>query len=95
MGKKYKRHKKSSMSKWIEKVQDLDTKDMVIFSSAIIGAIFIIGLLVMFVIASKTRDFGNDGNAQVASEEMTADENLAAGEDMPVVETATEGTKSQ
>ncbi len=78
----------------------LGTKGMMIISSVVIAAVFVIVLLIMFKKSPMySAWFGNDRDNQVVSEETTSDgevQNAAAGEEnMPVVETATEGMKAE
>ena len=78
------------MSKWLEKImQRIGKREMIIISSAIFATAFAI-ILVMALIKGSNGDVSED---TVIGEEA---QNAAVGqEDMPVVETATEGTKSE
>lgn len=88
---------KNRIMDWLE---SLGTKGMMIISSVVIAAVFVIVLLIMFKKSPMySAWFGNDRDNQVVSEETTSDgevPNAAAGEEnMPVVETATEGMKAE
>jgi len=78
------------MSKWLEKImQRLGKREMIIISSVIFAIAFVIILIMAFIKGS---------NGDVSEETVIGDEtqNATEGEmDMPVVETATEGTKSE
>ncbi len=78
------------MSKWFEKImQRLGKREMIIISSGIFAIAFAIILIMAFIKGS---------NGDVSEETVIGEEaqNAAVGdEDLPVVETATEGTKSE
>ena len=78
------------MSKWFEKImQRLGKREMIIISSVIFAIAFAIILIMAFIKGS---------NGDVSEETVIGEEaqNAAVGEeDLPVVETATEGTKSE
>ncbi|MCR5556974.1 MAG: hypothetical protein K6F75_05370 [Butyrivibrio sp.] len=85
------------MSKRFEKMmQHLGTREGFFFLSVLIAVIFVIILLIMFIVSSRNRAWGDDGSdAQVANEEMSADYTAVSDEDIPVVETATAGMKTE
>ncbi|MBO4458204.1 MAG: hypothetical protein J5802_10830 [Butyrivibrio sp.] len=86
------RLKRRIMSNRFEKImQHFGTRKMVIISSVVIAVIFVIILLGMFVFSKMDRTGGNGRE----NEEMTADYADASEEDIPVVETATEGMKNE
>ncbi len=98
MGKKtYKRRKKRTINNRFENMMpQLGTRKMFIFLSILIAVIFVIILLVMFIISSRNRALDEDGSdTQVANEEVSADHAAAASEDIPVIETATAGMKTE
>ncbi len=93
---KSKKLNKGTMSKRFEKMmQNLGTREMLIISSVIIAVTLAIILLMMFIKASTGGTLAEDGDSQVVFEEATADDLDAAQEDIPVVETATEGMKTE
>ena len=73
-------------------MQNFGTRKMVIFSSVAIAVIFVIILIGMFVFSVMNRNVGEDGRT---NKEMAADYTDAIEEDIPVVETATEGMKNE
>ena len=98
--KRYRKHKKGTISKWLEKMMHLGTREMIIISSAILAATLIIILFMAVIKVSKDRALGEGGmEAQGISEEATAAggaQNTAEGEeDTPKVETATAGMKTE
>ncbi|MBQ6407045.1 MAG: hypothetical protein IJJ64_03305, partial [Butyrivibrio sp.] len=98
MGKKiYKKRKNRTLSNRFEKMtQLLGTREGFIFLSALIAVIFVIIVLIMFILSSVNRARGEKGReTQVANEGAAAGYTAAADEDIPVVETATVGTKAE
>ena len=98
MGKKiYKKRKNRTLSNRFEKMtQLLGTREGFIFLSVLIAAIFVIIVLVMFILSSVNRARGEKGReTQVANEGAAAGYTAAADEAIPVVETATVGTKAE
>ena len=94
----YKRPKKGTMKSRFEKMMlSLGKREMIIISSAIFVTAFAIILLMAFIKGNSESSLAEAlRNARGAGEETTVDENAAAGEkDMPVIETATEGTKAE
>ena len=95
-----KRNNGTKRSCFKEIMQGLGAQNMVIIASVMIMALFVIILLVMFIKSPVFIAWRENGSeTQVASEEMASGEgtmNVAFGEeDMPVVETATEGMKAE
>ena len=94
----FKKRRKKSMSNWFEEmVERLGGRAIAIASLSMLVIIIAIIVLIVIKISSMDKDLADGySDAQVAGEEMTAggDSNLAEG-DMPVVETATEGTKTE
>ena len=95
-----KRNNGTKRSRFKEIIQGLGAQNMVIIASVMIMALFVIILLVMFIKSPVFIAWRENGSeTQVASEEMASGEgtmNVAFGEeDMPVVETATEGMKAE
>ena len=85
------------MSKQVEK--GLGTRELIIISLGIVAVTLVIILVMAFKKSSADRSLADifKGNREV-SEEMTAGDGIntaAPDEDMPVVETATEGMKSE
>ncbi|MBE5828014.1 MAG: hypothetical protein E7305_00970 [Butyrivibrio sp.] len=78
------------MSKWFEKImQRIGKREMIIISSAIFATAFVI-ILVMALI--KGSNGGVSEKTAIGEEAQNA---TAAEEDMPVIETATEGMKTE
>ncbi len=96
-----KKHKRRKKSNWFEEMmENFGTRELLIVSAGIIAVTLAIFLLMVFIKVSKDRALGEDGgDSQVVNGEMVSDgetQNFAAGdEDMPVVETATEGMKTE
>ena len=94
----FKKRRKKSMSNWFEEmVERLGGRAIAIASLSMLVIIIAIIVLIVIKISSMDKDLADGySDAQVAGEEMTAggDSNMAEG-DMPVVETATEGTKTE
>ena len=78
------------MSKWLEKImQRIGKREMIIISSAIFATAFAIILVMAFIKGS---------NVEVSEETAIGEETqnaTVAEEDMPVIETATEGMKTE
>ena len=97
----FKKFKNGAMSNRFEKMmQRLGKREMIIISSVIFATAFAIILLMAFIKASPDSPLAEAfRNIRGVSEETTADDettNAALAEgDMPVVETATEGTKEE
>lgn len=96
----FKKFKNGTMSNRFEKMmQRLGKREMIIISSVIFATAFAIILLMAFIKGSPDSPLAEVfRNIRGVSEETTADnedQNAASGEVMPVVETATEGTKEE
>ena len=97
----FRKRKNGTMkSRFEEIVQGIGGREITIISSVVIAVLFVIVLIVMFIKSPTYIAWREKGSeSQVASEEMGAGDgnlNAAAGEeDMPVVETATEGMKAE
>ena len=99
--KKYRKLKKRSMgNRFEEMIQSLGTREMIIISSGIFAVTLVIILIFAFIKGSTDNGFaGIFGGNRDVSEQAAADgeaQNAAEGEaDMPVIEKATEGMKSE
>ena len=82
-----------------KRMQSLGTRELIMISSVIFGATLAIILIMAIIKGYTNRALGEGGSeAQGISEEMAADgvvQNAADNEDMPKVETATEGMKTE
>ena len=98
--KRYRRHKKRTINKWVDKMMHLGTRELIIISSAILAVTLVIILLMAVIKVSKNGAWGNGGmEAQDISEEATAaggtQDAVVDEEDIPQIETATAGMKTQ
>ncbi len=95
--KRFRKLKKGTMSnRFEEMIQSLGTRQIVIISSVIFATTLAI-ILIMAIIKGSTGGIGGkDRDTQVAGEETNSiDEAQNAAEGMPVIETATEGMKTE